>query len=281
MSVGPWTGVDEPGPRWPGHSRRGRVRRSAIYEGTVTHRRPGPAGHRFTQAVVMALIDLGEVDDLCRLHPLWSAHRPAPVWFRRADYLGDDALPLDRAVADLVAQRTGTRPSGPIAVLTNPRTWGWLFNPISCYFCFDPEGTRVEWTAIEVTNTPWHERHCYVVGAPGVHELTKVVHVSPFLGMDLSYRLAYSEPGEELAINFTVGGPDGPQLDAGVSLERRPADRRSLSRVAWAPGQGTMGVSFGIYRQALALWRKGTRVHPHPDRGETASARRGRGCPGV
>jgi uncharacterized protein len=212
----------------------------------------------------MALIDLDAVADLCRLHPLWSAHLPAPVWVRRPDYLGDPAVPLAIAVRDLVEARTGTRPSGSIALLTNPRTWGWLFNPISCYFCFDRTGTQVEYMVAEVTNTPWHERHCYVVGPPGTHRLTKAMHVSPFLEMGLAYKLDYSEPRTQFDITFTVSGSDGPQLYAAMKLTRRVADRSSLGHLVWSPRGGTIGVSVGIYRQALALWRRGVRFHPHP-----------------
>ncbi len=241
-------------------------RRSAVYEGTVTHRRPGPDGHRFDQEVRMVLVDLDEVDALCAVHPLWSARHAAPVRFRRSDYLGDASVPLDRAVRDLVEERTGVRPDGPVALLTNLRTWGWLFNPISCYFCYDAAGTRVVAMVAEVTNTPWHERHAYVVGPPGAHRMDKVLHVSPFLGMDQRYRLHYTAPADHLSVTFTVDGAGGPELFAGMTLCRRPVSRRTLGRLVWAPGRGTMGVSFGIYRQALALTRKGARFHPHPAR---------------
>jgi DUF1365 family protein len=239
--------------------------RSCVYEGHVAHRRPGPGGHGFTQPVRLALIDLDEVDALCRRHPLWSARHPAPAWFRRADYLGDPAVPLATATLDLVEAETGERPGGGVSVLTHVRTWGWSFNPISCYFCYDGSG-EVQAMVAEVTNTPWHERHCYVVGPPGVHEMAKALHVSPFLGMDLTYRLTYTAPGERLAVDFAVTGPEGPVLHAGVRLARRPADRRSLGQMVWAPHRGTVGVSAGIYRQAAALRRKGIRFHPHPRR---------------
>ncbi len=117
----------------------------------------------------------------------------------------------------------------------------------------------------EVTNTPWHERHSYVVGPPGTHEIVKALHVSPFLGMDQTYHLEYSAPGATLDVGFGVVGPDGPRLFARVHLERKPVNHRSLGQMVWAPGRGAPGVSFGIYRQAVALWRKGERFHPHPD----------------
>ena len=263
------TGTDEAPSALDGRSLPGTpgpLRRSSVYEGTVTHRRPGPDGHRFRQDVRMVLVDLEEVDALCAVHPLWSAHHAAPVRFRRSDFLGDPSVPLDRAVRDLVEERTGTRPAGPVSLLTNLRTWGWLFNPISCYFCWDGTGTRVEWMVAEVTNTPWHQRHAYVVGPPGDHRLDKALHVSPFLPMEQRYRVHYTEPGDALSISFTVDGEHGPELFAGVTLRRRPATRRALGRLVWHPARGTVGVSFGIYRQALALRWKGARFHPHPDR---------------
>lgn len=251
--------------------------RSALYQGSVLHRRPTPDGHRFTQPVRMVLLDLDEVDAVCGLHPLWSARHAAPLRFRRSDYLGPTAVPLDEAVADVVEDRTGERPTGPISVLTHLRSWGWLFNPISCYFCFDSTGESVTSLVVEVTNTPWHQRHDYVVGPPGVHHMAKELHVSPFLGMDQTYRLTYSTPGDDLEVEFVVSGPLGPSLVAGVRLQRQPLDRLHMGQMVWAPQQGAPGVSFGIYRQALALKRKGARFYPHPNTRPSARATESKG----
>jgi DUF1365 family protein len=248
--------------------------RNAIYEGTVTHQRAGHDGHRFDQRVRMVLFDLDRVDALCQLHPLWSARHPAPVWFRRRDFLGERSVSLTTAVYDVVEQRSGVRPTGPVTLLTNPRTWGWLFNPISFYFCYDLTGTRVEHMVVEVTNTPWLERHAYVVGPPGVYNLTKSLHVSPFLDVDQQYQLEYSLPGNDFDVRFTVSNAEGPQLFAGVTLERHAPTRRSLGHIVWNAGRGTIGVSLGIYRQAFTLWRKGTTFHDHPRRAGTRAKRR-------
>ena len=114
--------------------------RSGIYEGRVVHRRYTPVDHRFSYRIALAYLDLSEIGEVCSLHRLWSDRRPNAVQFRRSDYLGDPAVPLDVAVRDLVEERTGTRPVGPVAVLTQLRTWGCLFNPITTYYCFDPRG---------------------------------------------------------------------------------------------------------------------------------------------
>ena len=136
-----------------------------MYEGTVLHRRVGPGtAHEFTYRVVMPLLYLDEIESVTRLYPLWSDRRPSPVWFRREDFLGDRATALPDFVRSLVEERSGLRPMGPVALLANLRTWGWLFNPISLYFCTGADGQEVEALVAEVENTPWHERHVYVVG---------------------------------------------------------------------------------------------------------------------
>ncbi len=240
--------------------------RSALYEGRVVHHRTGPVDHRFAYGVAMVLLDLDEVETVCRLHPLWSAERANAVSFRRADYLGDPSVPLARAVADLVAERTGTRPEGPISVLTHLRTWGWLFNPITTYYCYDPSGGEVTHVVVEVTNTPWHERTAYVLEGAGVHRAPKAMHVSPFLPMDLTHRFTVPAPGERLVLGVDDERDDEVVFSASLSLARRAVDRRALGRLLWRHPLMTTRVSAGIYRQAAALRAKGVPFHPHPDK---------------
>ncbi len=248
------------------HRPIGTTARSGIYEGTVVHHRLEPVDHRFTYRITMTLLDLAEVSAVCDSHPLWSNERVNAVSFRRADYLGDPDMPLDQAVRDLVAERTGRRPTGPISLLTQVRTWGWLFNPISVYYCFDPDGESVETTVVEVTNTPWHERTAYVLPGTGSHLVTKQLHVSPFLPMDLVHRFVIGAPGRRLVLGVDDLRDGERVFSASMVLDRRPADRRSLGRVLWRYPLMTVRVSWGIYRQALALRRQGVPVHPHPTR---------------
>jgi uncharacterized protein len=240
--------------------------RSAIYEGTVVHHRYEPVDHRFSYRITMAFIDLAEVEAVCSRHPLWSKEGPNAVSFRRRDYLGDPALPLDVSVRDLVEQRVGMRPDGPIAMLTQVRTWGWLFNPITIYYCFDRDGHSVAQTVVEVTNTPWHERVAYVLPGRGSPVVAKELHVSPFLPMDLSHRFVIGEPGPRLVVGVDDLDHGERVFSASMVLHRRSLDRPALGRVLWRYPLMTMRVSWGIYRQALALRRKGVPVHPHPGR---------------
>jgi DUF1365 family protein len=256
--------------------------RSAVYEGVVTHRRHRPVRHGFTYRIAMPYVDLDEIDELCARHPLWSARRPNAVWFRRHDFLpgGADAAggprttDLGEAVRDLVEARGHDRPRGPIAMLAHLRTWGWLFNPISTYFCFDPEGSRVDALVAEVTNTPWHERHAYVLArgpgagtaAPSEHRFAKALHVSPFMAMDQQYVLRCDAPGDRLRLRL-ASIEDGEEVfEAGLVLRRREATRHELGRLLWSYPLMTLRVSLAIHRQALALWRKGVPVQPHPAR---------------
>jgi DUF1365 family protein len=240
---------------------------SAIYEGTLHHRRFGSPNHEFSYRVAMPYLDLAEIDELVARHPLWAREKPNAVSFRRADYLGDPDVPLDRAVRDLVVARTGRRPRGPIRMLTHVRTWGWLFNPLTVYFCMDPTGDRIDALVLEVTNTPWHERHAYVIdGGAGAHHFRKELHVSPFFGMNQEYRLRVSVPGDRLIVRLASVENGAVVFDATLRLRRRNATRAAMGRLLWRYPLLTLRVSIGIYRQALRLWRKGAPVHAHPCR---------------
>ena len=137
--------------------------RSCLYEGVVQHRRLDPVAHSFRYRLFLVFVDLAELDSLFGRRGIWSIHWPALARFRRADYLGDPACPLEVCVRDLVEQRTGCRPAGPIGLLTSFRYFGFGMNPVSFYYCFDAAGERVETVVAEVNNTPWNEKHCYVL----------------------------------------------------------------------------------------------------------------------
>ena len=261
--------------------------RSALYEGTVTHERAEPA-HRFEAPLALPLLFLDELAGLQKIHPLVdfdpSPHRRrrlAAIRFHRDDYLPSDAVTVLGAVEDAVAGAGGSV-RGPVAMLGHVRTWGWLFNPLTMYYCFDPSGRQVEWTVLEVSNTPWHERCSYVVGPPGLHHFAKAMHVSPFLPPEGEYTLRYSAPGDEIRVSLEVAAtalpsPYGhsheqdphttttpPQLAAAMVLRRRPLDRAGLASLLWSHPFMTTRVSAKIYAQALRLVARGTPIHRHP-----------------
>ncbi len=137
--------------------------RSCLYEGTVRHRRFAQVEHSFAYALFLVYVDLDELDSLFGRRSFWSTRWPALARFRRADYLGDASRPLADCVRELVEQQTGHRPAGPIGLLTSFRYFGFEMNPVSFYYCFDNSGERIEAVVAEVNNTPWNEKHCYVL----------------------------------------------------------------------------------------------------------------------
>ena len=249
--------------------------RSAMYRGTVHHYRFGEPSHRFSYRVAMPLLFLDEVDAICAASPMWSSSRRAPVEFREADFLaaerGSGASSLGQAVVDVVEARNLPSPKGAIAVLANLRSFGWQFNPIALYFCFDETGKHVESVVAEVTNTPWKQRHCYVVGEPGEHRFAKRLHVSPFMTMDYEYRFAYSAPAQSLRVSMSNYREDSLMFRAALDLARVPitaSESNKYALRAMAPR-----VSFAIYRQALYLKSKGVPFITHPNRARDEKAR--------
>lgn len=247
---------------------------SAIYEGWVRHRRHDPISHKFRYPLFMAYLDLDELPWVLDPYAGWSARRPALARFRRSDYLGDSNRPLADCVREAVVERSGSEPAGPIRLLTNLRYFGHAFNPVSFYYCFDEAGERVESVLAEVTNTPWGERHSYLLGRPdgsqGVirSELVKAFHVSPLMDMEQTYDWRSTEPGSRLQVHIDSRSQDADtkDFDATLSLERRelsPAMMRGI--LMRYPAQTTQVVA-KIYWQSLRLWLKGAPYFPHPER---------------
>lgn len=252
---------------------------SALYEGKVRHRRLTPVPHEFDYTMFMVYLDLAETDEIFRGRLFWSASRRAPARFRREDHLGDPARPLDECVRELVAEKTGRRPEGAVRLLTHLAYYGWCFNPVSFYYCFGRDGA-LEAVVAEVSNTPWLERHCYVLdrrasltkGESLSWRAPKLLHVSPFMAMEQEYLWALRAPDERLAIHMENREGGRKIFDATMMMERVEITGRSLfSALARWPFM-TLFVVGGIHWQAFKLWRKGVPVIDHPNkRGAEAS----------
>lgn len=255
---------------------------SAIYEGRVRHRRMDPVEHEFSYPLFMTYLDLAELPGVLDPFRGWSARGRALARFRRSDFLGPAERPLDECVRDAVAEKAGTRPDGPIRLLSNLRYLGHCFNPVSFYFCFDKAGERVVHVLAEVTNTPWGERHAYLIGdvQPGAGEagsrptisgrLDKAFHVSPLMGMDQRYDWRTTEPGRDVVVHISSGGERGTTFDATLSMRRHELEPATMRRVLWRYPALTMQVLAKIYWQSLRLKLKGAPYfsHPRPGRGE-------------
>jgi DUF1365 family protein len=225
--------------------------------GNVRHRRFEPRAHEFQYSLFMAYLDLDELERVFAGRWLWSTRRAALARFAREDHLGDPSVPLAEAVRALVAERTGERPAGPIRLLTHLRYFGYVFNPVSFYYCFD-RNELLQTVVAEVNNTPWGERHCYVV--PTRATTQKAMHVSPFMPMDLQYHWRFGSPGERLAVHMTLERAGERVFDASLALEREPIGNGVLLRHPFM----TAKVIAAIHWEALRLWLKRVPFHTHP-----------------
>ncbi len=246
--------------------------RSAIYEGRVRHRRYQPVGHIFSYRLFMMYVDLDELPTLFENRWCWSVDRTNLASFKRTDHVGDPHTPLDESIRQLVEAKTGNRPTGPIRLLTHLRYFGYVFNPVSFYFCYDPSDEHVDTIVAEITNTPWGERHCYVLGPEDNracgrrkrYQLDKVFHISPFIDMDVAYDWRFTEPTSQLAIHMENLREGKPFFDATMKLERREISGAALARVLVQYPMMTAKVIAAIHWQALKLWAKGVPFYVHP-----------------
>jgi uncharacterized protein len=254
---------------------------SALYYGGVRHRRFDVRAHEFRYRLALAYIDLDELPAL--LGGRLLASRPGPARFRRRHYLGEEHIPLADAVRDVVAEQAGVRPSGPVRVLCSLSSFGHCFNPVSFYYCMDETVEAVETVGAvvaEVTNTPWGERHAYVLargrdeypsaqtaGAVLAGNSTKALHVSPFMGMDQRYEWRVGVPGVMLSVHIASYRKGDLAFDATLSLRRHELTKTTLARMSARYPASALRMLALIYAQALRLKLMGVPVHPHPKEG--------------
>jgi DUF1365 family protein len=234
---------------------------SGIYEGIVTHTRLSPKRNRFSYRVYMAYIDLDEQERFFSLSKLWSNKGFNFAWFRRSDYLSPDIKSLDKAVRNCVEKATGERVNGPIRVLTNLRVFGFLMNPITCYYCFDKD-EKLQYIVAEVTSTPWRERIPYVIPCAedaNIHEhlFDKKMHVSPFMPMDMQYAWRSNTPCKNIDINLQNREAGKLCFHATLALQKKAASPAVLNHILLAYPLITVKIGLAIYWQALVLFLKG------------------------
>jgi DUF1365 family protein len=246
--------------------------RSCIYAGHVRHIRHLPMKNGFRYRMYMMYLDLDEIDNVFAGRWFWSARGFNLAFLRRKDHFGDPAISIADSVRNLVEERTGNRPDGPIRMLSHLRYFGYCFNPATFYYCYDTAGARLEYVIVEVHNTPWGEVYCYVLDESmnqgserrKKYKLQKVFHVSPFLPMDIDYSWSLTSPDDKIHVHMVDMHGDEQMFEAELDLQRFSITSWSLAKVLLFYPFMTVKVTVGIYWQALRLWFKGARYYSHP-----------------
>lgn len=251
------------------------VRHCAVYSGTVRHRRFDRVDHCFSVPLDLFYLDVDEIPDAFRGRWFWSDRRPAPVRFRRADYFGRPEEPLGDAVRDEVEAQLGFRPDGAVRVLTCLRHFGYGFNPVSFYYCFDAD-ERLRAVLAQITNTPWRERHHYVLPADDdgrvTANFTKEFHVSPFQPMGQDYVWRFTAPEGRLLVHMENRVEGGKKFDATLVMSRQPWRTGTLVRSWLRHPWMSLRIIHSIYWNAFRLWWRRAPFFCHPRRRAQARA---------
>lgn len=252
---------------------------SAIYFGTLRHRRFRPAPHEFNYPLFMAYLDVDRVQELMQVSRLVSYNRWNWASFNEVDHLGNAQKPLRERLAEDAAKHDVSLPKGKIFLLTHLRYLGYNFNPVSFFYCYDTDG-QLQLIMAEVKNT-FGEAHNYWLSAAcqtgasdnsRSYEFDKTFHVSPFMSMACSYHWTFTPPGASLTVQTNVAENHQSVFDGTLKLARRPWSaqwlRYALMNFPWVTGKTVAA----IHWEAVRLWLKKVPVVHHPGRGHFAPA---------
>jgi DUF1365 family protein len=243
---------------------------SAIYTGTLRHRRFKPVSHEFTYPLFMVFLDIDRLPELMQVSGATGYNQWNWASFEERDHFGDPALPLrQRLIAD--AARSGIQlPDGPVFLLTHLRYLGYNFNPISFFYCYDSAG-ELQTILAEVNSTFGETTNYWLSGANQLpsaksrrYRCGKTMHVSPFMPMELDYEFVLTPPAGRLVAHMNTLDPEGVNFDATLTLNRQPWSARNFHRVLLAHPWMTAKVIIGIHWQALKLYLRKVPVFTHP-----------------
>ncbi len=242
---------------------------SGLYDGAVVHQRMAPKRHRLRYRLFQLLLDLDELPALGRRLRLFAHNRPALFSLHDRDHLSGDRRPLRPQVEAMLRAAGLDAGGGPIRLLCMPRVLGYVFNPLSLFYCHRPSGELAA-VVLEVNNT-FGERHSYVVEAgPRAAGLVavacaKTFFVSPFMGMDMAYDFRLAVPTQAVTTAIVARGADGaPMLSASFFGQRRELDDRELAGAFVRHPLLTLKVVAGIHWEAVKLLAKGLRLKRKP-----------------
>jgi DUF1365 family protein len=234
---------------------------AAIYSGTIDHRRYVEADHAFSYGIYMLWLSVADVDRSDAVWPMISRKPFALLSLLASDYMAgrSEKTLLERLTAEVKTQ-TGVDWQGDAYMLAHGRHLGFVMNPLALYYLYDHEA-KLQFIVGEITNTPWGERHCYVMDTrshelvrPAKFEFKKSFHVSPFLPMDMDYTWMMSAPSELLTVGIWNRHNARLDFEAHLKLRRRPLAKHELVKQMLFMPLMTFKVLYGIYWNAAVLF---------------------------
>jgi hypothetical protein len=235
---------------------------SALYTGKVFHARHIPKKHAFDYSIFLFWLALDEIDEVCQKVKWISTSRFSVVRYKRSDYLGDPELPLQSAVLQRMSELANKTLSGRVFMLGQMRIFGVYFSPVNFYYLQQSDGHYTHMLA-EVSNTPWDQRHHYLVDLNDQKDCDKAFHVSPFNPIDMRYHWNIQQPGSRLALSLSCSKNEK-HFEASLLLDRIQMNSNTLLRVLISIPNMAIKTLLGIYWQAFRLFIKGVPYFGHP-----------------
>ena len=237
--------------------------KSCIYRGSIFHKRFTPTEHSFNYNLDYIFLNLDETNEVFTQSVLWSNERTNLVSFRRQDHLPSDK-DLKSEVLHQIHSISGEQFNGPVYMLATLRSLGYSMNPITIFYCYD-HSDALRHILVEVQNTPWNERHCYLISGPNFDtETNKAFHVSPFMPMDTHYEWGLEVPKQSLNVSIKVSRNSKRLFQAGMAFKRIEITQSNVIQLIIRHARQTFKITAGIYFHALKLWLKRVPFHTHP-----------------
>lgn len=242
----------------------------AICTGRVYHRRMEQATHSFSYALYMLLIDLKDPAITQCQSPFISTRWFSPIQFRQSDYIPGEPGSLEERARAKLLELGASETVSNIRLLTQGRCLGLYFSPVNFYFCYTDNEQQCRYLLAEVSNTPWNERHYYLVDLHGNHIIEKSFHVSPFMQMAMNYHWRITPPdeqGNDIHVHIENHASDkGKVFDATLMLKQLALTPKNARQTFWQHPFMTLKIVSSIYFEALRLMLKRVRFVPYQSR---------------
>ena len=240
----------------------------AVYQGTIAHTRFSSKSHKFTYKTNMLYLDLDELQGAFLGKLFWGYNKPNLASFYRSDFYGDKRKTIKKSIQSLLLNKINLHHKGKVFLLTTIRYFGFAFNPVSFYYCFD-ESSNIQAIVSHITNTPWNEKHVYVHDCrnkPSMSkkfEFDKDFHVSPFMPMNINYSWVFSPPKDFLFVSMDSYISDKLVFNATLKMTKRAWGNFSLNKILFLSLPMSIKSIVLIYFNALILFIKRAKFYPH------------------